>query len=100
MSNFDRSRSFGYGAQVTRAGTAEVDQGLRAYMLGVYNYMMLGLGLTGLVALGTHMLAVVGQSGGKILALAAGTGALREPAALGRHSSAARLRVFYQRPSE
>src|SRR5579885_3521843 len=32
--------------------------GLRAYMLGVYNNMMLGLALTGLVALGAHMLAV------------------------------------------
>jgi FtsH-binding integral membrane protein len=64
MSNFDRNTSFGYEAQVTRAG---VDQGLRAYMLGVYNYMVLGLGLTGLVALGTHMLAVAGQVGGKIM---------------------------------
>jgi FtsH-binding integral membrane protein len=67
MSNFDRNSGFGYGAQTTRAGAAEVDQGLRAYMLGVYNYMVIGLGLTGLAALGTHMLAVAGQAGGKIL---------------------------------
>jgi hypothetical protein len=67
MSNFDRNTSFGYGAHVTRAGAAEVDQGLRAYMLGVYNYMVLGLGLTGLVAFGTHMMAVAGQAGGKIM---------------------------------
>jgi FtsH-binding integral membrane protein len=35
---------------VTRAETGAIDQGLRAYMLRVYNYMMLGLGLTGAVA--------------------------------------------------
>lgn len=58
MSNFDRNTSFGYGRGVARPTTAEIDQGLRAYMLGVYNYMTLGLGVTGLVALGTYMLAV------------------------------------------
>lgn len=38
---------------VTRAGArpvADIDEGLRAYMLGVYNYMAAGLGLTGVVA--------------------------------------------------
>lgn len=37
---------------VTRAGArpVEIDEGLRAYMLGVYNYMTVALGLTGLVA--------------------------------------------------
>ena len=49
MSNFDRNTSFGYGRGVARPTTAEIDQGLRAYMLGVYNYMTLGLGVTGLV---------------------------------------------------
>ncbi|MFZ5677227.1 MAG: Bax inhibitor-1/YccA family protein [Pseudomonadota bacterium] len=43
----------------TRAGTqAEIDQGLRSYMLGVYNYMASGLAVTGAVAAGTYMLAV------------------------------------------
>ncbi len=43
----------------TRAGTqAEIDQGLRSYMLGVYNYMASGLAVTGAVAAGTFMLAV------------------------------------------
>jgi hypothetical protein len=32
------------------AGAASVDAGLRAYMLRVYNYMLVGLGLTGAVA--------------------------------------------------
>jgi hypothetical protein len=68
MSNFDRNTSFGYRGGVARAGTAEIDQGLRAYMLGVYNHMVLGLGITGLVALGTHMLAVA-REGGRQIAL-------------------------------
>ena len=43
----------------TRARTqAEIDQGLRSYMLGVYNYMASGLAVTGAVAAGTFMLAV------------------------------------------
>jgi len=66
MSNFDRNTSFGYGRGVTRPTTAEIDQGLRAYMLGVYNYMALGLGVTGLVALGTYMLAVAKAAPGAI----------------------------------
>ena len=37
---------------------AEVDQGLRAYMLGVYNNMVLGLAISALVALGVNKLAV------------------------------------------
>jgi FtsH-binding integral membrane protein len=58
MTNFDRNAapwSRGYA----RTG-ADVDQGLRAFMLGVYNYMTIGLALTGLVALGVNLLAVSG----------------------------------------
>jgi FtsH-binding integral membrane protein len=57
MSDFDRNAAIRYGGRAGRAGAA-VDQGLRSYMLGVYNNMVLGLALTGLVALGTNMLAV------------------------------------------
>jgi uncharacterized protein len=35
-----------------------VDQGLRSYMLRVYNYMAVGLGLTGIAAVATFMAAV------------------------------------------
>jgi FtsH-binding integral membrane protein len=40
----------------TGAVTDVIDQGLRAYMLRVYNYMLVGLVLTGLTAYGTTML--------------------------------------------
>jgi FtsH-binding integral membrane protein len=46
-----------WGTAVTRS-QAEVDQGLRAFMLGVYNNMVLGLAVSALVALGINMLAV------------------------------------------
>lgn len=36
----------------TRAGTrAEIDQGLRSYMMGVYNYMALGVALTAIITM-------------------------------------------------
>ena len=58
MSDFDRNAAVRFGGRAARAGAAEIDQGLRSYMLGVYNNMVIGLAITGLVALGTHMLAV------------------------------------------
>jgi len=58
MSDFDRNAGARWGQGVARAGRAEIDQGLRTYMLGVYNNMVVGLALTGLVALGVNMLAV------------------------------------------
>jgi uncharacterized protein len=39
---------------------AVVDEGLRAYMLTVYNYMAAGIALTGLTAYVTQMMAVAG----------------------------------------
>jgi FtsH-binding integral membrane protein len=42
---------------------AEVDQGLRSYMLKVYNYMAAGLGITAATAVGTYSLAVDTASG-------------------------------------
>jgi FtsH-binding integral membrane protein len=43
MANYDNRLAAG-------SAVAAVDQGLRSYMLRVYNYMMVGLGLTGAVA--------------------------------------------------
>ena len=51
---------------MARAGATEMDQGLRAYMLGVYNNMVLGLGITGLVALGAEMLAIAAPDFGAL----------------------------------
>ncbi len=56
MSNFDRNAA-PWSRSYARTG-AEVDQGLRAFMLGVYNHMSIGLALTGLVALAANMLTV------------------------------------------
>ncbi|MHB8885568.1 MAG: Bax inhibitor-1/YccA family protein [Methylovirgula sp.] len=56
MSDFDRNAvRWGQGAV---RGRAEIDQGLRSYMLGVYNNMVIGLAITGLVAYGVNMFAV------------------------------------------
>jgi FtsH-binding integral membrane protein len=62
MSDFDRNATLRYGGRAARAGAAEIDQGLRAYMLGVYNHMVLGLAITGLVAFGANMLAIAPAS--------------------------------------
>lgn len=45
------SDQFNRGVVLNRAGTdAQIDEGLRSYMLRVYNYMTTGLALTGAVA--------------------------------------------------
>jgi len=53
MAQFD-SRT----ARPATVGRADVDEGLRAYMLGVYNYMAAGVALTGVVSYLVYMLAV------------------------------------------
>lgn len=62
MSDFDRNiRAGAFGGSMSRAEAAAIDAGLRAYMLHVYNYMMLGLAITGLAALGIYLLGVTGS---------------------------------------
>ena len=58
MSNYDRNAYVPYGNVATQA---QIDQGLRSYMLGVYNNMVLGLAITGMAALGFYMLSVTGD---------------------------------------
>ena len=58
MAEFDRP------SVAARPGTAAViDQGLRSYMLRVYNYMGIGLVVTGIVAYFTYAAAFVEQNG-------------------------------------
>jgi uncharacterized protein len=57
MSFFDRNAQTPYSAGVSRTGVAQYDAGLRAYMLGIYSHMTLGLAISGVVALGAWMLA-------------------------------------------
>src|ERR1700689_2043037 len=63
MSDYDRFGSARSGAGVARSGAGAIDQGLRAYMLGVYNYMTLGLGVTGVVSYFAYKGAVVENAG-------------------------------------
>ena len=60
MSDYERNIATAgpFGQAMGRAGTVAVDEGLRAYMLRIYNYMVLGLAITGVAALGTYMLSV------------------------------------------
>ena len=58
MSDLDRNYASPFGRAATRADAATVDAGLRAHMLRIYNYMTIGLAITGLAALGVYMGAV------------------------------------------
>lgn len=51
----------------SRGYAGEIDQGLRSYMLKVYNYMAIGLVVTGLVAFGAYSAAVVETAAGPAL---------------------------------
>jgi uncharacterized protein len=58
MSDLDRNYASPFGRAAGRTDAAAVDAGLRAYMLRIYNYMSIGLAITGLAALGVYMAAV------------------------------------------
>jgi uncharacterized protein len=64
MSDLDRNYNSPFGRVAGRADAATVDAGLRAYMLRIYNYMSIGLAITGLAALGVYMAAVTGDPSG------------------------------------
>jgi hypothetical protein len=57
MSDFDRNYASPFGRAAGRTDAAAVDAGLRAYMLRIYNYMTIGLAITGFAALGVYMAA-------------------------------------------
>ena len=112
MSDFDHNAATAqYGRPLTRAEAAVVDVGLRAYMLRIYNYMVLGLAITGLAALGIYMLSVTGDASaarnanGAAAALRSGVyltpnrlRAVRQPAEVGGDPRAARACVLLQLP--
>lgn len=56
MQPFEQNRS-AMSAGAVRS-EAQIDQGLRTFMLGVYNHMVLGLAISALVALGINKLAI------------------------------------------
>jgi len=62
---------FNKQTSTTRSSTSEaiIDEGLRAYMLKVYNYMGSGVLLTGVIALMFFKMAVVTSDGGEIIGL-------------------------------
>jgi FtsH-binding integral membrane protein len=64
MSDLNRNYASPFGRAAGRADAAAVDAGLRAYMLRIYNYMSIGLAITGLAALGIYMAAVTGDPSG------------------------------------
>ncbi len=63
MSDFDRNYASPFGRAVGQADAAALDAGLRSYMLSIYNYMAIGLAITGFAALGVFMWAVTGDAG-------------------------------------
>ena len=78
MSDFDRNAAAAkWGRPLTRAETTVIDAGLRAYMLRVYNYMVLGLAITGFAALGVYMLSVTGDAGSAARSATGGALAIR-----------------------
>ena len=62
MSDYNRNVPTSPWGQAAGRTTVAVDEGLRAYMLHVYNYMVIGLAITGLAALGIYMLSVTGDA--------------------------------------
>ncbi|MQT12717.1 Bax inhibitor-1/YccA family protein [Segnochrobactrum spirostomi] len=66
MSTFDRNASARFGTPSARAEAGVIDAGLRAYMLRVYNYMAIGLVITGLVAYAAYALSVTADPSGAV----------------------------------
>ena len=56
-------------AKAAQQTSVVMDEGLRAYMLKVYNYMATGILLTGIVALLTFKMSVVTNDAGSIVGL-------------------------------
>jgi FtsH-binding integral membrane protein len=70
MSSYDRN-SARYSTPVAASPAGAIDEGLRAYMLRVYNYMAFGLALTGVTAFATYSLSFR-DAGGRLAPTAFG----------------------------
>jgi len=66
---FNKKGILGRAKEATQQSTVVMDEGLRAYMLKVYNYMATGILLTGIIALLTFKMSVVTDSSGSIVGL-------------------------------
>lgn len=62
MSNFDRNAPVWGAGRAQQTSAVEMDQGLRSFMLGVYNNMVIGLAISALFALGINKMAVTDQA--------------------------------------
>ena len=63
---FDKKGILGRAKAAAQESSAVMDEGLRAYMLKVYNYMATGVLLTGIIALLTFKMSVVTEMGNAI----------------------------------
>src|SRR3954462_6805374 len=64
MSDLNRNYASPFGRVAGRTDSVAVDAGLRSYMLRIYNYMTIGLAITGFAALGVYMAAVTSDPSG------------------------------------
>ena len=67
--DFNKKGILGRAKEAAQQSTVVMDEGLRAYMLKVYNYMSTGILLTGIIALLTFKMSVVTDSSGSIVGL-------------------------------
>jgi uncharacterized protein len=72
MADYRNQQLGRYATTASRTG-ADIDQGLRSYMLQVYNYMALALVLTGVAALVVFNLAVTGDPASGVAQIREGT---------------------------
>ena len=63
MADYDNGGMTRTQGSVGRAAAHDIDEGLRSYMLSVYNYMAIGLLITGVSAYGIHLLSFDSATG-------------------------------------
>src|SRR4030081_1387283 len=64
MSDLDRNYTSPFGRAAGRVDAATVDAGLRAYRRRIYNYMSIGMAITGLAELGVYMAGLTTDQAG------------------------------------